>query len=150
MQRADGSQKFISFQTLYSLQSTGQGTYTYLDKSPSNTNRGYRLLQNDAFERVTYSDIVTIGPEAPASKELIRLYPNPVVTELQVTLNTGFTGNSVHMMLMNTSGQVLLNKDLNASNITQNVSSLMAGTYLIELTDPATKQVIGRKKFIKN
>lgn len=107
-------------------------------------------MQNDAYENIAYSDIITIENAAPASKETIRLYPNPTVSQFQMDIkNTGFTGSEVHIMMTNTSGKIFLDKNISSSDLTQNVSNLLPGSYVVELSDPSTKKIIGRKKFIK-
>jgi len=147
IQRADGSLQFLS---LYSLQSDGSGTYTYTDLAPLTGLNKYRLMQNGAFDNISYSEILTIDATATSTDaNPISLYPNPVVNQLQISIGNN-PPSQVHLTIMNaSSGTVMTSLDMSSSNIQQNVSSLSTGSYIVEVSDVNTKKVIGRKKFIK-
>lgn len=146
IQRADGSLQFLS---LYTLQSDGSGTYTYTDHTPLAGVNKYRLMQNGTFDNISYSEIITLGPPATAAIDPITLYPNPVINQLQINMANN-PPSQVHLTIMNTSsGLVMMSKDVSSTNIQENVGTLFAGNYLVEISDTSTKKVIGRKKFIK-
>jgi hypothetical protein len=43
----------------------------------------------------------------------------------------------------------MFNREMDGNNIQQNVSSLLPGNYIVEISDKATKRLIGIKKFNK-
>jgi len=148
IQRADGSQQFLA---LYSLQSDGNGNYTYTDQAPAKGINQYRLMQNDAFSRISYSPIISVDAQnVKVFDNNLMIYPNPVIGQLQVKVSDGAASSSkVNLTIMSASGQFILSKEVDINAIDENVGLLQTGSYILQITDTATKKVIGRKKFIK-
>jgi hypothetical protein len=83
------------------------------------------VLQAQKFD---LEDIVGIG-ENPL-KKTVSIYPNPASTMLHVKAIDGMTG----VRIMNHLGQLVLNRNTQATNFTLNVSKLQSGIYFVEIT----------------
>ena len=146
VQRQDGTIQFIS---LTSLQSDGKGTYTYVDKSPLQGTNYYRLLQDDAFDNITYSGTISVNYSGSNNiTKSLTLYPNPATTQFNVKINTDVPA-SVLVKVTNALGQIMISKVMDGDNIQQAVNSLLPGSYIVQITDEASKKVIGVTQFIK-
>ncbi|WPV01421.1 DUF2341 domain-containing protein [Mucilaginibacter sp. cycad4] len=146
LERQDGSKEFIS---LTSMLSNGSGSYTYIDRFPLTGTNYYRLQQNDPFNIISYSKIVAVNFNAPGIiNELMTLYPNPVNSEFYIKINRN-APDRVLLKVTGITGQVMLYQETDGNNIQQNVSSLLPGNYIVEISDKATKRLIGIKKFNK-
>jgi hypothetical protein len=146
IERQDGSKEFVG---LNSMVSNSGGTYSYIDKSPFTGINYYRIKQNDPFDQISYSNIISIKTNINNSvNQLFTLYPNPVTTQLNVKINKDIP-NAITLRITNLIGNQVVNKDVDSDNIQQNVSSFLPGSYIIEIIDRNTKKSIGIKKFIK-
>ncbi|MDR6944763.1 DUF2341 domain-containing protein [Mucilaginibacter pocheonensis] len=146
LQRQDGSKEFIA---LTSLVSNGSGSYTYIDKFPLTGTNYYRLQQNDPFNVIRYSKTIAVGFNAPGIvNEAITLYPNPVNNEFYIKINKN-APDRVILRVTGIAGQIMFYREMDGNNIQQNVSSLLPGNYIVEISDKVTKKLIGIKKFNK-
>jgi len=152
VERADGSLKFLS---IYSVQSDGRGTYSYTDHTPLAGINKYRLMQNGAFDNISYSDTVTVtaageqgGDDKGDNANKIKIYPNPVINQLHVSIGDNPPA-VVHITVMSSGGFVMISKDVSGADIEENVGKLFPGVYLVEISNVSTKTIIGRKKFVK-
>lgn len=105
----------------------------------------YRLKQISTDGGITYSSVVKIVN--PCIVGTITLWPNPVKNNtLRVT--TSFDAGGAVVKVLNTTGQVI---NLPATHITNglqiNVSTLSAGSYVLQVMDKSGKVYMG--KFIK-
>lgn len=138
-----------SFTPVYNLQSSGDGTYTWVDKIPATGANTYRLKQDDVFSNISYSNVLSINFNSPTiSNQSLMAYPNPVTTSLNVKINTPISGQ-VLLKVISSAGQTLLSKVSSGNTIQQNVNNFLPGTYIVEVSDNATKKVIGRVKISK-
>jgi hypothetical protein len=148
LERADVSGNYTA---VYNQQSNGSGSYTWVDKSPLTALNNYRLKQVDAFDHTTYSSIVPVdlSPVVAAVQPLM-IYPNPAVgQQFNVKVTTTDLPAQLLMRVIGLNGQTLMSKTWSGDNVQQNVSELMPGTYIVEVSDNATKRVIGRVKISK-
>jgi hypothetical protein len=99
-----------------------------------------------------YMDITctTCTGMEPNEADMLKVYPNPASSELNISLSAVETGN-VNVMLMNALGKVVYKTSLNTSgklNHTINVSSLNEGVYFLSLEGKTTN--ITRKVTIQH
>jgi len=140
----DGGRTFVAIAT---VAANNSGAYTYSDKHVDNGNIIYRLKQNVLDDSLGYSDNVQIGFNA-LSTTAFYVYPNPASSYIQINPTQTFKGTG-EIRVTNMVGNLVLKSTANNSNaLRMDVSSLMPGIYVVELTD-ATKKAIGRAKFIK-
>lgn len=141
-----------SFKKLGSMASkgTGGGVYEWIDRDVvGGVKYYYRLKQIDLNEQFRYSDTrtVTLGDQG---SHAIRLWPNPVEKELQVTFDGSLAANQVLLKITDAQGRVVMLKDYRLSSgrkTTLNVVTLMQGQYFLSVEDG--KSVLGVKTFVK-
>ncbi|MBU6157863.1 MAG: T9SS type A sorting domain-containing protein [Bacteroidetes bacterium] len=89
-----------------------------------------------------------------ASNALIQLYPNPVVgNRVQISMTKAVSGNH-QVQLMDLSGKLVHQQNVNLNNGAQtfqlNIPAKIArGTYLLKLTDPASKSIYTDKLILQ-
>lgn len=110
----------------------------------------YRLCTIDLNGRMQYSNIIVIRISKQINNNItIISYPNPVTSELRVTIPYTWENKQVSYQLFNINGQ--LSKRIDKGNGSQtetiNVSNIPAGMYIMKVTcDGQTTQ----QKIIKN
>jgi len=139
-----------SYEVIGSTISTGAGSYDMLDKAPVTGHNYYMLKQVDYNNKVTYSNIVNIEfQDNNTSSNALSLYPNPSVHTINLTITPKSQGNSSYnIKVSNSSGMVVRLASVTDTKWQDNVSSLLTGTYLIEVTDK-NGSVVGQTKFVK-
>jgi len=115
----------------------GQGTvfdlntYSYIDKAPAQGLNYYRLKQVDYDGAQEFSKAISI--KFNETRIDMKLYPTLAKEELNVDL-TNFADKNVTINILNTNGQLLLNRVVNSSEIvTLNLIdlNLSEGTYYV-------------------
>jgi hypothetical protein len=131
--------------------SRGGGSYSYVDRSVAG--KGgliyYRLKMVDIDGKEIYSPVRIVRLGDQKQTMTISVYPNPVSSELRVTLPTSWQNKAVQIQLFNSQGQVV--KSLNTSSSSQtetfNVSELGRGAYFIKAS---CRDEVAEQKIIKN
>lgn len=97
----------------------------------------YRLKTVDLDGRYTQSAvrIIRLGDDNTARS--ITVYPNPVVSEVRVTLSSAWQDKPVNIQVINANGQSVLQVTGAGSGQTEtvNVSSLTPGMYIVKVTN---------------
>lgn len=108
----------------------------------------YRLQMVDADSKFEYSPIRMVRLNAVTAVQ-IQAFPNPVTSELRVTIPISWQEKNVTYEIYNSNGSLLSRvQKNNAVQIQQlNVSSLGSGNYIIRVTNG---QEISTTKFIKH
>ena len=142
-----------TFTVLGGVTATGAGTYSFTDKNAAIGTNLYRLKQEDINNTVTYSKIVTIQ-YSNLSNNLVGhnlgIYPNPGSSVINLSIVTQNNTASIYKIrFMNSSG--LLIKEATSSQPTWqgSISNLQPGTYIIQVFDNKTQNLIGENKFVK-
>ncbi|WP_026897807.1 T9SS type A sorting domain-containing protein [Daejeonella oryzae] len=129
--------------------------YKFIDQKPFIGNNFYRLKQIETNRNFDYSETLMLKFEKLNGLPLndskgLNVFPNPASNEISVNLPTLYD-KDVLITIFNTSGGRVKQIQLDQRNpISADVSNLMGGLYILELTDAKTNEVIGRTKFIKN
>ena len=115
--------------------------YSFTDTKPANGTTEYRLELVDKGGSTTYSTVVAVRIGLATS---VSVYPNPASTYVNVVLGGSATGN-VTIRLMNTTGQVLMEKTASnaaGTTVALTVSNFPQGDYLIVVVgSDGTRQV---------
>jgi len=115
--------------------------YSFTDTKPENGTTEYRLEMVDKDGSTAYSAVVAVRIGLATS---VSVYPNPASTYVNVVLGGSTTGN-VSIRLLNTTGQLLLEKTVsNAAGMTVPlaISNFPQGDYLIVVVgSDGTQQV---------
>lgn len=139
------------YDLLYTLQSSGDGTYTYIDHNPTTGNNIYRLKQIGIDSLISYSNAINILYNSATNNNLINIYPNPAKQLININFNTAAlqTFNNYTAAIYNSMGAMVIQTAINnGSTITQDISTLKPGIYTVELKT-GDGNSIGNSKFIK-
>ncbi|MDO3642345.1 discoidin domain-containing protein [Mucilaginibacter sp. L3T2-6] len=137
--------------------SSGEGTYSLTDKKPVMPADTYRLKMEDLNGTITYSDPVTLAYAnvGDLNNNTVNVYPNPAVGIINVAIVenavnlTKSSAPSYVLKITNSSGKVLKTITTSQATWQDNVSNLLPGTYVIDVTNNADNSSVGRAKFIK-
>jgi hypothetical protein len=136
------------YTSIYNVQSNGNNTYSYLDRSPLAGTNTYRLKQNDINNAISYSNPVTLQLQDPSSDQLLQVYPNPAVQKIKVYINNAVPQTSYKAKIYDYSGKLVIQSTMSNGNAEQNVGQLQPGSYIFELSK-SNGDFVGRTKFIK-
>lgn len=124
--------------------------YSFVDETAPSGNNYYRLKQVDKDGKFAYSSTVMIKGDKATKFELVSVYPNPVVRELNVKFNAA-NAEKVQIVITDLTGKTIrsesrqLNAGENLYNV--NVATLQAGTYIIRTVTADGTTIT--QKFIK-
>ncbi len=161
----------VTFSVLGNMLSSDEGTYSFLDPKPAIATDQYRLKLVDLNGNITYSKIVTLMYANSNSlvKSSISIYPNPATSTLNLAITPPFSsssttglitsstgnapalpGNTVYSIkIVNNTGSVLKTASTSQQDWQTDVSSLMPGTYILQVIDNHDNSVIGTGTFVK-
>jgi hypothetical protein len=122
--------------------------YTYTDKAAiQSTIVYYRLKMVDIDGKYKYSEIRLIRKANDQEQVSVLVYPNPVVTDLRITIPDSWQGKSVSYTIYSSNGNVIKQKINNQAGQTEvlNMTGTPAGIYMIKVvqgTETITKQIV--------
>jgi len=163
--------KGVTFDVLGGFISDNIGTYSFLDKNPEAANQ-YRLKLQDLNNNITYSGIVTLmygNSNNNLVNNNLSIYPNPAKSTLNLNINQPFSlnqstaqssssianplaaiANTVYgIKIVSTTGFVMKAATTTAQDWQTDVSGLMPGTYIIQVTDNRNNSLVGKGTFVK-
>jgi hypothetical protein len=153
-----------TFNVLGGMTSSGESTYSFLDNNPVNGADLYRLQLTNLNGTVSYSNIVTLmyGDAGNLVKTGIMVYPNPAKSTLNLSIATGFDANNAsvlfanpvpgaayNILITNALGSVIKQATIDQQNWQTDVSTLLPGTYIIQVIDKNDDSMVGQGKFVK-
>ena len=136
LERSTDGNIYTAASLIYGTAQNGNGAdYNYVDRNVSG-NSGliyYRLKMVDIDGRFTYSPVRIIRLEEQTQTIAITTYPNPVTSELRITVPGNWQGKKVTYEVFNGNGR--LSEKLVSANSSQtetvNVSNLAPGFYIV-------------------
>jgi hypothetical protein len=133
------------------VKSASKGKYTYIDRFPIVGKNYYRLMITDNNGSTMYSAVksLTFAKQINSSGSNISIYPNPATTYVNVAIVAQANAKSYSIRVTSSTGKVLRTGTINTTLWQTNVTSLMAGTYFIQVINDTNKAVIGSGKFVK-
>ncbi len=127
--------------------------YSFTDKNIDASQQGviyYRLRSVDTDGKSELSQVrsIRIGKKSEQTISILT-YPNPVSSELRVTIPTNWQGKKVSYELLNNNGQVAMKTIAGAGSQTETmqVNSLAPGFYIVKVTcngETAQQKIIKR------
>lgn len=156
-----------TYSIIYGAASSSQGTYSFLDRSYLAGENIYRLKIEDLNNNVSYSNAVALvytnGLEGN-----ITIYPNPTSGTLNLIIskikntssaNSQLIGaaistpttvtNSYTIKIVSSSGAVIKTLSTTNPNWKTDVSSLMPGTYVVQVVNQSDNSLVGQGTFVK-
>ncbi len=125
--------------------------YSYNDKDLKG--RGgiiyYRLKQVDVDGKFSYSSVRIIRLGDEKTSITLTTFPNPVATDLRITLPSSWQNKHLHIDLYNVSGQLVNARDIANSSQTESISvaSLQKGIYFVQVRNGAET---AKQRIVKN
>jgi len=158
-----------TFTVLGGFVSSGQGTYSFLDKNPALAPDMYRLKIEDLNGTITYSNVVTLiygNATTNIVNSNISVYPNPStglinlsitpgtsqIPPLQTSINPGLPGSTskaYDIKIISITGSVIKAATSTTASWQDNISTLTPGTYIIQVLNDGDKSLVGKSTFIK-
>jgi hypothetical protein len=139
---ADGK----NFDAVKNMRSSSKGSYSYRDTYAGTKDVFYRLKQVDINNKVSYSEVIIISTQGDGAT--LSIFPNPASNVIQFRLKNDVK-TSVRLRIYNSMGILVKNSSFTNYTGQQDISSLIPGTYSIELTDLNSKKIILTGKFVK-
>ncbi len=102
--------------------------YTYRDGNITNGSNYYRLKQIDLDGKFEYSNVVIVNYSSISNNQ-IRIYPNPATDFIYIK---GININNTYVKIVNTSGKIVLQKQLTSDKLII-PTSLPNGLYLLQV-----------------
>ena len=157
-----------TFNVVGGLASTAVGTYNLWDASPAAVDE-YRLKIEDLNGNITYSNIVTLmySNTDNLTKSNISLYPNPSRGPINLTITPAYNsaganditvnnlasmsvkGNVAYSIkIVNATGIIVKTATTTQTNWQNDVSSLLPGTYILQVMDN-NDNLVGERTFVK-
>lgn len=141
----------IQFNSIYRVEAWNNvdyRNYNYLDQSPGNGLKYYRLKLIGSDESIEYSSIVAIDRKGENANDFL-IYPNPVEDEIQIEFVLE-NPEELNFKLENPLGQIVLQKRLKFNSglnlFKIELGELSAGTYLLNIS---TENFHKEQKLIK-
>ncbi|MDN3656511.1 T9SS type A sorting domain-containing protein [Ferruginibacter paludis] len=115
--------------------------YSFTDALPAAGKNYYRLKLVSINESVQYSQVKQVSFEATGT---VLTYPNPVQSQLKITLSDSWIHQTVKIELFNQLGERVLSKQVSDAPQTQilDLNRLSAGSYILKLTQQDNTPVI--------
>jgi len=135
-----------TFEGVNNSLSTSAGNYTFTDVSSPARIVYYRLKQTDIYDVVTYSSVIVVVDQKGDS--VFSVYPNPVNDILKFEIKEDVKG-SIIMSIYNSVGRMVRSSSHTSKMGQENVSSLLPGSYTVELIDNGSNKRLASAKFIK-
>jgi len=145
-----------TFQPIGSQQSTGAGSYEMTDKDPVTGENQYRLELLDINSNITYSKVVSlvypnIRKNSPSN---ISIYPNPTTSVINLTIDqdafTSFLKANYSIKIVNSFGMVVKEGKSEQATWHVNIGDLQPGTYMVQVTNSNTNNLVGTTSFVKD
>jgi len=133
--------------------STVESKYSFTDMAMAAINKGmiyYRLRMVDMDGKMKYSETRLLRLTDETKPASIQAYPNPVISELRITIPKAWQDEQVKYEIYTVTGQNVRTVTRSHANQTEvmNVSQLTAGTYIVKVmagTEQATQQFVKSK-----
>ncbi|WP_443938095.1 T9SS type A sorting domain-containing protein [Pedobacter sp. MW01-1-1] len=138
-----------NFTDIYTVQSDNRSVYYFTDSKLIEGKYYYRLKQDDGNGHITYSDLLSFTIENQFKQnESFKMYPIPVKNTYTIDLPND-ENKEVKVRMIDAMGKVVQEYVSAKQSWNMDTNTLNPGVYIIELSNNASKKIIGRTKFIK-
>jgi len=157
-----------TYSIIYGKPSTGQGSYSFLDRSFSAGENIYRLKMEDLNGNITYSNAVVLVYTDGLNGN-VTVYPNPtngpitlIISKIKNTISSPSgsladgpittpttISNSYFVKIVSTAGVVIKTMSTTNPRWQTDVSSLMPGTYIMQVANQSDNSLVGQVTFVK-
>lgn len=149
LEHSSNGTDFTHLSRVSSKNNSAGSDYSFNDTNPIDGLNYYRLSQTDKDGKTVYFEVAKVQFNGSAQSIALRVFPNPVVSQLDLTLNNTEKGQ-VKVSVISNDGRIvathLFNKGVTKWNQRIDVGRLMPGYYLIKADIGATSY---NTRFIK-
>jgi hypothetical protein len=141
-----------NFDILGSTRAVGQGNYSVVDAYPVKGVNQYRLKQEDANGLVTYSKIASVNFAEVSNiviANTISVYPNPASAVVNVVVDKAPEVGAYSITMVSSTGRLVKTVLASQPNWQGDVSTLLPGTYFVQVINEKDKSFVGRSTFLK-
>jgi trimeric autotransporter adhesin len=141
-----------TFNVLGGVSADGQGSYTFMDKSPVVGQDLYRLKQEDINNTISYSKVVGIFYSDLSNNvsSKISIYPNPTNSNINVAFAAETNESSIYdIRFMSSTGLVVKEITSSQPSWQGTINNLQPGTYIVRVVNNKTQSLVGENKFVK-
>jgi hypothetical protein len=143
-----------TFDVVGGMLSSNLGNYILIDKAPVTGLNQYRLKQDDINGTITYSKVVKLmysNAEPSIIVKTLNIYPNPATSVINVGIISQDDKPATYSIrITNGIGMQIKSATFTQNTWQGNISSLVPGTYVIQVTNNSTKAIVGIGKFVKH
>ncbi len=126
-------------------------SYSFDDVKPFANNNHYRLKQVDKDGKETYTSIVMLKGQKPATLQLSRIYPNPASAVLNLLI-TAPANDKISIVVTDIAGKTVMQRSSEIftgdNKLELNVARLQSGSYMIKVVSEGGSQT-SVSKFVK-
>jgi hypothetical protein len=158
----------LTFDVLGGFLSGAQSEYSFTDKNPTNTADIYRLKLEDLNGTISYSKNISLvyGNNAVAANT-INVYPNPAQSTINLAIKNNAQPNLISglqsidktaslpanqlyaIKIFNVFGSVVKSATSSQPGWQDDITTLLPGTYIIQVLNNTDKSLVGRTTFVK-
>ncbi len=135
LQRSTDGRSYSDIAVIFTAGNGQQQQYRYKDQNVSSATNAvfYRLLMVDLTKEGSYSEVKAVRLGTSEAAISLATYPNPVKSEVRVTLPANWQGKPVMLTLYSANGTRMLQKYFGQTGQTESLqlSSLPRGTYVV-------------------
>ena len=160
----------LTFDVLGGFLSTTQSVYNFTDKNPASTTDTYRLKLEDLNGTISYSKNISLvygTANNVVTTNAINVYPNPAQGTINLAIKNNMQPNllsglqsidktaplpanqSYAIKIFNVFGSVVKSATSTQPNWQDDITTLLPGTYIIQVLNNADKSQVGRTTFVK-
>ncbi|MDB5090252.1 MAG: Cadherin-like beta sandwich domain protein [Mucilaginibacter sp.] len=160
----------LTFDVLGGFLSGAQSVYNFTDKNPASTTDTYRLKLEDLNGTISYSKNISLvygTANNVVTTNAINVYPNPAQGTINLAIKNNIQPNllsglqsidktsplpanqSYAIKIFNVFGSVVKSATSAQPNWQDDITTLLPGTYIIQVLNNADKSQVGRTTFVK-
>lgn len=141
LRSTDGGNHFVTVGSVPAAGGAGDKSYSYTDQMQGTTAHLYRLKMIDKDGNFSYSSIARINSGCQSDNGYVRVYPSPARSMVTLNVsNEALLGTKASMIDM--SGRIVKMFVINGTATPIPVGDLMAGMYMIRLSDNTTVKFV--------
>ena len=152
VQRGTDGKSFSDIGTVAGKQSSGSANTVYAFTDNANVQATiiyYRLKMVDVDGTYKYSEIKLVRTSGGGNQASVLVYPNPVVSELRVTIPDSWQSKKISFTIYNSIGNAIIQRTINSAGQTEifNLAAVTPGLYTVRVIKDSETIV---KQFVKN
>ncbi|RYY61144.1 MAG: T9SS type A sorting domain-containing protein [Chitinophagaceae bacterium] len=128
-----GSADGVNFKGIRFVTAKKSGSYTVVNRRPSNKTDYYRLKLIDEDGKFSYSKVIALNSDPNAG---LAIFPNPATKHFSISVDAGMINSAGSMSVVDAGGQIVKTQKYSKLSQTENVdiSQLSPGMYFVRVS----------------